>query len=198
MGLFKNYVILLGWKGRSPKDYIRLQEGSVLSQIDLSNQALFSWNVRISCHSRLARHKRQFSLYKVWDESMVMQWSIEECDHACIYWPRGSCLSWLWLSWECNCWYQMVNKLRWRFKIISCIVTVRKISMPVMITSVVKSNPNDNFELSATTIVKMMEITICFLILFFKACWHAINLDNSADRVTSITLKFIFWYQEQY
>ena len=113
-------------------------------------------------------------------------------------WQRGSCLSWLWLSWECNCWYQMVNKLRWRFKIISCIVTVRKISMPVMITSVVKSNPNDNFELSATTIVKMMEITICFLILFFKACWHAINLDNSADRVTSITLKLIFWYQEQY
>ena len=75
---------------------------------------------------------------------------------------------------------------------LSCIVTVKKMNVDVMQTRVQKSNANDNFELSATTIVVMMDRIICFSILFFKACWHAINLDNSADRVTSITLKLMF------
>ena len=75
---------------------------------------------------------------------------------------------------------------------LSCMLTVRKMRVAVMITRVTKSNPNDNFELNATVIVTIIDRMICFSILFFKACWHAINLDNSADRVTSITLKFMF------
>ena len=75
---------------------------------------------------------------------------------------------------------------------ISCIDTVKKIKVAVMHTRVPKSSANDNFELRATTMIKMMDKITCFSILFFKACWHAINLDNSLDRVISITEKVIF------
>ena len=74
----------------------------------------------------------------------------------------------------------------------SCIVTVKKMSVAVMQTRVAKRSANDNFELRATTMIVMMDRITCFSILFFKACWHAINLDNSLDRVISITEKVIF------
>ena len=44
--------------------YAKCSSCSISDRRSLSNQALFSWDMRISCHSRLARHKRQFSLYK--------------------------------------------------------------------------------------------------------------------------------------
>ena len=70
--------------------------------------------------------------------------------------------------------------------------TVKKISVAVMQTRVPKRSANDSFELKATTMIVMMDRIICFSILFFKSGWHAINLDNSLDKVISITEKVMF------
>ena len=63
----------------------------------------------------------------------------------------------------------MSKRFLWRLKIVFYMLTVRKISVPVMQTRVAKRSIKDNFEVKATVIVIMMHRMSCLSILFFKS-----------------------------
>ena len=63
----------------------------------------------------------------------------------------------------------MSNKFFCRLKIVFCMLTVRKISVPVTQIKVARRRIKLSFEVKATDIVAMMHRIICLSILFFNS-----------------------------